>query len=575
MTNVLVLNGSPRGDKGNTNVLSEAFLKGMRQADGGIKVKTYLCNKMSVSNCTGCFGCWNKTPGVCIFKDDMPALLKDYLAADVILYVTPLYYYGMTALLKKVIERLLPLNKPYMVKEDGKYTHSKRYDEKKHKHILISTCGFPERHNFRSMIDHCDVLAGGKLDESILCTGGELLTMTELAEVTGGYIGAATKAGYEFLSSGKISAETATELEKGFVGTEAFVDMANMYWNVPGDNPPPAEIVHGRSVASPIEYAAKEPSDFSTMGMREYIEEMGKTFKPSAAKNMKSILQFDFTDSGETYQLAVGDGRCVFSEGSPVPATTTIRVSTDIWKKIGQGTLNGASALMQGLYSVQGDFGIMMKMSEIFSDKKEDVKEKPVTKKGFLSFIPGLIWLSVISFIPWYVFWFTVGVNPLLSTGAALIGSCLIMAYRKAYLDITPFDTGNVVFFALMLIWQFVDPVRYAANAGLISSLGMAAIWLASLMTKAPLTSWYSKDSYSDEITVSSAFEKINSIITVFWVLIYLSQAAVRVMLPENFGIVKLIVVYGLLFVAGFFTAKFPDSYMTAMASGNKKEKKS
>ena len=79
--NVLVLNGSPRGEKSNTMRLTNAFLNGMAEAIT-ITKEILPVYKMNIKPCTGCFGCWNKTPGKCCISDDMTSVIDKILAAD-------------------------------------------------------------------------------------------------------------------------------------------------------------------------------------------------------------------------------------------------------------------------------------------------------------------------------------------------------------------------------------------------------------------------------------------------------------------------------------------------------------
>lgn len=79
--NVLVLNGSPKGERSNTMRLTRAFLDGARWGDAQI----IDVAKADVKPCLGCFACWNKTPGKCAINDEMSGILVKMLAADVII----------------------------------------------------------------------------------------------------------------------------------------------------------------------------------------------------------------------------------------------------------------------------------------------------------------------------------------------------------------------------------------------------------------------------------------------------------------------------------------------------------
>ena len=574
MTEILVLNGSPRGKAGNTEILVDAFLRGAEGSGEPVKIRRHYLKDLQIRGCAGCFACWNRTPGKCAFDDDMAPILEDYANADIIVFATPLYHYGMTALLKNAIERTLPLSKPYMLKADGRYHHPARYPRAPQKHVLISNCGFPERHNFDAMVSQFDVLAGGKLDESILCTAGEMLRIPEAKGVCAPYLAHAENAGMEFISAGSFSEPTRTALGKNFIGVETFVDMANASWNVPGERTPSAEEAHGRGpeVASSVSFR-EAGTGGGGLPMRGYIEGMARSFNADAARGMNFTLRMAFTDIGESYCLSVADGACMLLEGN-VPATTTIRVASTVWRDIGSGKLDGVDSLMHGLYRVEGDFSLMMKFGEIFGDAGTDRKEgssaalqETRDTKRFPRSISPMLWLSVVSFIPWYVLWLSGSAAPIVSAVVSFSLSVAMLAYRKRRLEVTPFDAGNVVAFAALGLWLSFDRPSYIANANTASSVALALIWGVTLVMKTPLTAWYSKSSYSPKIAASALFRKINRILTAVWVLVYLVQAFLRVAIPSGVGSVKTVTVYGLLFAAGYFTAVFPKKYLAAVSS--------
>ncbi len=66
---VLAINSSPLMGKGNTAVILDPFLEGMREA--GAEVELLYTKKLDIKPCQGDFICWTKTPGECHQKDDM------------------------------------------------------------------------------------------------------------------------------------------------------------------------------------------------------------------------------------------------------------------------------------------------------------------------------------------------------------------------------------------------------------------------------------------------------------------------------------------------------------------------
>ena len=103
---ILILCGSPHKN-GTTNALAEALISGIDQSRHEIE-KIQLAEK-KIAPCLGCEYC-KRNEGVCVQKDDMAALLPAVLAADVIVFVSPIYYFGFNAQLKAVIDRFYAVN---------------------------------------------------------------------------------------------------------------------------------------------------------------------------------------------------------------------------------------------------------------------------------------------------------------------------------------------------------------------------------------------------------------------------------------------------------------------------------
>ncbi|MCD7949497.1 MAG: flavodoxin family protein [Erysipelotrichaceae bacterium] len=102
---IIVLQGSPN-IKGSTNILVENFRKGAIEA--GHEVQRFDLAKMHIQPCLGCIACGYEGP--CILKDDNQMIREALLNADMIVLATPLYYYGMSAQLKTVIDRFCAYN---------------------------------------------------------------------------------------------------------------------------------------------------------------------------------------------------------------------------------------------------------------------------------------------------------------------------------------------------------------------------------------------------------------------------------------------------------------------------------
>lgn len=105
---IAILNGSPR--TGNTAAMIHAFAEGAKEA--GHEVEILHVGKMKIGGCLACEYCHGKGEGVCIQKDDMAKVMPAYKEADMIVYASPIYYFGMTAQLSAAIQRVYAIGKP-------------------------------------------------------------------------------------------------------------------------------------------------------------------------------------------------------------------------------------------------------------------------------------------------------------------------------------------------------------------------------------------------------------------------------------------------------------------------------
>ncbi|MBF0443650.1 MAG: flavodoxin family protein, partial [Oligoflexales bacterium] len=100
----VVLNGSPRMNKGNTEKILEPFLEGMKGHQ--IEITRLYLKKMKVESCMGCLRC-HENGGQCVIKDDMQILRKLFYECDLLILATPIYEFSYTSYMCKAIERLL------------------------------------------------------------------------------------------------------------------------------------------------------------------------------------------------------------------------------------------------------------------------------------------------------------------------------------------------------------------------------------------------------------------------------------------------------------------------------------
>jgi len=108
--NILVLNGSPKKN-GNTAKLVEWFAEGARSNRGKVEIICVASLKFKSNGCTSCRRCQKTKAYECVINDDAKDVLKKIAKADTIVFATPLYFYGPSAQLKLIIDRMFSLYK--------------------------------------------------------------------------------------------------------------------------------------------------------------------------------------------------------------------------------------------------------------------------------------------------------------------------------------------------------------------------------------------------------------------------------------------------------------------------------
>lgn len=136
---IAVITGSPH-KKGTSVLLADEFSAGAESA--GHSVIRFDAASSHVNPCRACDYCRSHNME-CIQKDDMEYLRSDLLAADMVVFVTPLYYFGMSAQIKRVIDRFYAINGALMAPR---------------KAALLATCGDEDPTAFDGLKIHYELL---------------------------------------------------------------------------------------------------------------------------------------------------------------------------------------------------------------------------------------------------------------------------------------------------------------------------------------------------------------------------------------------------------------------------------
>ncbi|MDD6332783.1 MAG: flavodoxin family protein [Clostridium sp.] len=228
---VLVINGSPKGERSNTMWLTHAFVDGFPDT---AEVKYITLREKDIHPCMGCFSCWTKTPGQCAVKDDMQEIYQDILEADIIIESFPLYFAGMPSRMRMMTERCLLFTKRYEGSPEDTFHSILEMEEhslKDKKLVVISSCGYVSMDTmFEGLLKEYDLICGEGNFTSILCAQGELLQAGSRTRQVVNYLEEVKQAGQEYYANGQISEERSQSLMKQMVSPRTFEVLIKRYW---------------------------------------------------------------------------------------------------------------------------------------------------------------------------------------------------------------------------------------------------------------------------------------------------------------------------------------------------------
>ncbi len=517
--NVLLINGSPKGDRSNTLLLSRAFCQGfMQEADCLKELPVY---NMNIKDCRGCFTCWESTPGKCCISDDMPEVIEHILWADIIVWSFPLYYFSLPSRLKALMDRMLPMNLPFMMKEAESGGHPSRYDLSGKRYVCISTCGFyTAKGNYQSVDAQFSRMFGKSGFTSIYCGQGELFTVPALSKRTGQYLEYVKKAGQQF-RNGDISSDTRAHLEELLYPRDVFEQMANASWGV--------EAGGDYAAGSSKEQNVKADASLG------FTKQMAALYNKKSWKGQDKVLEFYYTDVDKTYQILMQDkGQKVLTENFR-QYTTRIETPFTLWVDIAEGKISGQQALFEKKYKVLGDFDMMLNWDTYFGDSFDDddeyiqhaasVQEQAVDEGNNTAV---LLWRNKtektkmsLMLYPWIIIWVLLPINSM-AGGIAGIMVCAALPFAFLKWRATIFEYISV--FAVALV-SLVAILQWLPVVVLIpASYGLFGLmWTITGFLRLPLTAYYSMNEYDGERAWDNTlFIHTNRILTMAWGVLYL-----------------------------------------------------
>jgi multimeric flavodoxin WrbA/putative sterol carrier protein len=344
---VLALNSSPRvKGQSKTELMLSHLVKGMKEA--GAEVEVVDLRKKKINYCKGCYTCWTKTPGICVHKDDMALeLYPKWLESDIVVYASPLYYYGVNAEMKAFIERTLPILIPYLKRGKNRTAHPLR--SRFPQTVVLSVAGFPDDSVFESLRFWNKTVFGhgGGLLAEIYRPAAESMVYSGKRDTI---LDAVEQAGRELIQDKKVSPSTMAVITQPIAEPDVIADIANIAWQ---------PMIDG--AMTPAEMEKKGGLAYRPDSHQTLLAMMAFAFNPRKATGKKGVLQFKFTGSqpGDCY-LTISEGTCTRHLGLAGKADCTVEGPFEVWADIVQGKADGGKMRMEGKYKAKGDISLLM-----------------------------------------------------------------------------------------------------------------------------------------------------------------------------------------------------------------------
>lgn len=204
--------------------------------------------------------------------------------------------------------------------------------------------------------------------------------------------------------TGKISEKTEAALHTLLYPRDVFESMADASWGI------------SRTTGE------KEADDLV------FTRQMAALYNKDTYDGKERVLEICYTDLKHTYQIKLDDKGSEVLTDQSLAATTRIDTPFTVWSAISRGEIGGAEALGKQMYTVTGDFSLMVNWDKFFGSTSA-VKETEKTSQGVeVQKNPSMMTML----IPWITFWIAVSVNTEKgSVIALLVASAIPFIMRK------------------------------------------------------------------------------------------------------------------------------------------------
>ena len=174
--NVLAFNGSPRRN-GNTSLLLAELLRGVRDAGG--QDQELVAEELHLKHCKGCLRC-NMLRRCALRGDDWKGLSEQILAADALVFASPVYFHHLSSPMKKLLDRFRSFINVRITAESICHTPWQSWNKK---FVLLLCMGSSDPADARPVVDLFKFMTGmlGPHNSLEVISGTRLAVLRQVA----------------------------------------------------------------------------------------------------------------------------------------------------------------------------------------------------------------------------------------------------------------------------------------------------------------------------------------------------------------------------------------------------------
>ena len=322
---ILVVRGNPR-KTGVSERLTDIFVDGLKS--GGAEVIDFDVTTAKISNCRGCMACNFGEIGKCVIADDMAEIYEYLSDADVLVCLSPVYFYSMSAQLKTFFDRCFPFVRGYNFNAElQQHNLSFRKNPKKFLTISVASGRLSSSfkaisHTYKTISDAMgfEYCADIKRGESVYFSGlGADSVRVEKV------LSAFRTAGESFAKTGKIEVDILAQMEMELAPSdEIFSKRAKLFWEL-----------------SKNHKVGERESSVLKSDLRKLAKKMQRNLIEE-----KASIKFTFTDMRESFFVLVESQKCVVEKWyEQAEAMLEIRLTSTLFSDILAGLRDVFSAI--------------------------------------------------------------------------------------------------------------------------------------------------------------------------------------------------------------------------------------